>query len=453
MHCSNFAAVVTGMILFLSASGWAADWPQFRGPGARGVAENAKIPLNWDSATNVAWTADVPGLGWSSPVVAGDRVYLTTCISDSGHEVPELGFYLGKTRGGDRLRWSVLCYSLPTGKLLWQQEAHSGSSAPIHLKNSHASATPVTDGKRVYVWFGSIGLFCMDAASGKPVWSAPKLGGRRTRHDWGSGASPALHGESIYLVNDNEEESFVVALNNSTGQELWRKPRARETNWSTPFLWTHAQRTELIVPGTARTISYDPATGEENWSLTGASSITIPTPFAAHGLLFVASGYFGDKLRPLFAVKPGAKGDITPSSEQTQSEHIAWLNRAAAPYNPSPLVYGDQLYVLLDQGFLASYDAKTGTEIYEKQRIHTGGIANFTASPWAAAGHIFCLSETGDTFVVQPGPEFRVLRKNSLGEPCLATPAIAGDRLLIRTAGKLYCISSTKQPATPEPRK
>ena len=453
MKRSLIAGALASIILLTQGRAPASDWPQFRGPGARGVAEAAAIPLTWDTQTNVAWTIDVPGLGWSSPIVAGDRVYLTTCISEAGQEQPELGFYLGKNRGGDRLRWVVLCYSLQTGKLLWQQEAQTGSTQAIHLKNSHASSTPVTDGKHVYAWFGAVGLFCFDAASGAVGWSAPKLGGQRTRNDWGSGASPALHGETVFLVNDNEEDSFIVALDRSTGRELWRKPRERETNWSTPFVWTHALRTELIVPATKRTISYNLETGAEYWSLSGASTITIPTPFTAHGLLFVASGYFGDKLRPLFAIKPGANGDITPSSDETQTEHIAWVNRTAAPYNPSPLVYGDQLYVLLDQGFLASYDAKTGKQIYGKQRIHSGGIANFTASPWAASGHVFCLSETGDTFVVQPGPEFRVVGKNSLGEPCLATPAIAGDRLLIRTASKLYCIRSIATPPSSQTKK
>ncbi|HEX8310073.1 MAG TPA: PQQ-binding-like beta-propeller repeat protein, partial [Chthoniobacteraceae bacterium] len=268
-------------------------------------------------------------------------------------------------------------------------------------------------------------------------------GGQRTRHDWGSGASPVLHGDRIYLVNDNEEDAFVAAFDKNSGKELWRKKRPSETNWSTPFIWESGKRTELIVPATQRTTSYD-LDGNELWSLRGASSITIATPFSAHGLLYVASGYFGDALKPLFAIRPGASGDITPGKEETSTPHIAWLDRRAAPYNPSPLVYRDQLYVLLDQGFLASYDAVTGREIYGKQRLNAGGIANFTASPWASNGYIYCLSERGVTYAVEAGPEFKVVSTNDLGEPCLATPALAGDRLLIRTAGSLHCIREAK---------
>jgi outer membrane protein assembly factor BamB len=436
---SSSAIFVAGLLCFRAE---AAEWPQFRGPGARGVSDGAGLPKRWSATENVAWKADIPGLGWSSPIVSGSRVFVTTALQEGPAEEPELGFYLGKSRAGSGLHWLLLCLDLENGRLLWKQEARAGDGTAIHLKNSHASATPVTDGESVYAWFGAAGLFAFDAATGKPLWNAP-VGGQRTRHDWGGGASPVLHGDRIYLVNDNEEDAFVAAFDRKSGQELWRKKRPSETNWSTPFIWESGKRTELIVPATERTISYD-LEGNELWSLRGASSITIPTPFSAHGLLYVASGYFGDTLKPLYAIRPGASGDITPAKEETSTPHIAWLDRRAAPYNPSPLVYRDQLYVLLDQGFLASYDAVTGRESYGKQRLNAGGIANFTASPWASDGHIYCLSERGVTFVVEAGPQFKVIGTNDLGEPCLATPALAGDRLLIRTAGNLYCIREAK---------
>ncbi len=435
---NSSSVLLTLWLGLLGFEGHAAEWPQFRGPGARGVSDASGLPKTWSATKNVAWKTAIPGLGWSSPIVSGSRVFVTTALREGTEESPELGFYLGKSRAGDGLRWQVLCLDLDSGRQLWKQEAKAGDTKAIHLKNSHASATPVTDGKRVYAWFGAVGLFAFDAATGAPQWVAP-VGGQRTRHDWGSGASPVLHGTRIYLVNDNEDDSFVAAFDKESGKELWRKKRPRETNWSTPFIWESGERSELIVSATERIVSYD-LEGNELWSLRGASSITIPTPFAANGLLYVASGYFGDALKPLYAIRPGASGDLTPGRDDASGPHIAWLDRKAAPYNPSPLVYRDRLYVLLDQGFLACYDAATGREIHGKERLNSNGIANFTASPWASNGHVFCLSERGVTFVVEAGPHFKVVGMNDLGEPCLATPALAGDRLLIRSASSLSCI-------------
>ena len=422
----------------------AGDSPQFRGADSRGVVEdNPRLPEQWSETENVAWKVAVPGRGWSSPIVWGDKVFVTTVVSEGETEAPKPGLYFG----GDRPipptaahQFRVLCLDFATGKTLWDTEVHHGAPAgSVHLKNTYASATPVTDGERVYASFGDAGLFCLDM-KGAVVWTR-NFGTFKTRYGWGSAASPVLHKDRIYVVNDNEEKSFVTALDKLTGKDVWKVDRDEPSNWATPYIWENEKRIELVTPGRKRVRSYD-LNGTLLWEFGGMSSIVIPTPFAANGLLYICSGYVGDKVRPVFAIRPGASGDISLKPDETSSQFVAWYQRTGAPYNPSTLVYRDQFYVLFDGGFLASSDAKTGAELFGKQRLNTNGIAQFTASPWAYNGKIFCISESGDTYVVAAGPEFKVLRKNSLGEMCMATPAIAGNSLFVRTLTKLCRIST-----------
>jgi outer membrane protein assembly factor BamB len=307
-----------------------------------------------------------------------------------------------------------------------------------HLKNSLASETPVTDGERVYAYFGNVGLFCFDFA-GKALWSK-RWESVPTRFGWGTAASPVLHGDRIYVVNDNDRESFLVALNKKTGEQVWRVERDEKSNWATPFVWKNDKRTEIVTPGSGKIRSYG-LDGQLLWELGGMSMITIPTPITQDGLLYLTSGYVMDRRKPLFAIRPGAAGDLTLATGQTSNEYIAWCQKLAGPYNPSPIVYGDYLYVLYDLGQLACYHSRTGKEIYGKRRIAPSARA-FTASPWAYNGMLFCLSEDGDTFVIQAGPDFKLLRKNSLGETCLATPAIVSDSLIVRTESQLLRIKS-----------
>ena len=426
----------------LARSGEASgNWPQFRGPGALGVADNPGLPDRWGTNENVAWKVDVAGRGWSSPIVWGDRVFLTTVASDEEVELPKKGLYFGGERKEipkATAHWLVLCLDLGSGRELWRREVHAGRpTSQLHVKNTYASETPVTDGERVYAYFGNIGLFCLDL-EGKPLWSTnwPAV---RTRNGWGSAASPVLHQDRLFIVNDNDAQSFAVALDARTGRQRWRVERDEKSNWATPYVWQNEQRTELIMPGTRRVRSYD-LDGRLLWECGGMSSIVIPTPFSKFGLLYVCSGYVGDNTRPVFAIKPGATGDISLKPGETTNEFIAWHGAKAAPYNPSPLVYGDYFYVLFDFGFLSCHEAKTGRALYEKQRIRPEMATSFTASPWGSNGKLFALSEDGDTFVFQAGPAYKLLGKNSLDEMCMATPAIAGDRLLIRTLTKLYCL-------------
>lgn len=425
--------------LMLAAMAVAADdWAQFRGPEA-GVAEGKNLPVKWNTKENVAWSVDVPGRGWSSPVVVKGKIFLTTVDRQGGFEEAKKGLYFG----GERMkppeqeqRWLVLCFDFATGKKLWEREiAKHAPKTTVHIKNTYASETQVSDGERVYSYFGNLGIFCHDL-DGKLIWSK-NFDPVPTKFGWGTAASPVLHENKLFIVNDNEKESFLLCLDKTDGKELWKVKRDEKSNWATPFVWKNEKRTELVTAGAGKVRSYD-VDGNLLWELGGMSSLTIPTPFARHGLLYVGSGYVLDKKKPIFAIKPGAKGDISLKESETSNEFIAFALKDAGPYNPSFLVYGDYLYVLYDRGFFACFEAKTGKPVYEKQRLE----GQFTASPWAYDGKVFCLSEDGDTFVIEAGKEFKVVGKNRLDEMCMATPAVVGDSLIVRTLGKLYRIKN-----------
>jgi outer membrane protein assembly factor BamB len=373
--------------------------------------------------------------------VWGNRVFLTAVVNLGDSEPPKKGLYFG----GDRPEppksehhWKVLCIDLATGKVQWERTVHRGQPAtPIHLKSSYGAETPVTDGERVYALFGNVGVFAF-TLDGKEVWSR-RLEPRKTRHGWGSAASPVLHDQRLFIVNDNDEQPELFALDKTTGKQLWRVDRDEKSNWATPFIWASGQRTELVTPGSRAIRSYD-LNGKVLWSLRGMSSIAIPTPIAGGGLLFVTSGYVGDKLRPIYAIHPGASGDITPGRGETTNRFIAWSNPTGGPYNPSPLYYDERLYVLYDRGLVTCYQANTGKVLFDRERL-PDGLA-FTSSPWASGGRVFFLNEDGVCYVLRASDKFELLHTNKLAEDdmCLATPALAGDRLLIRTAARLYCL-------------
>ncbi len=417
------------------------NWPQFRGPGARGVAEGSALPDTWSSTENVEWKRDIPGRGWASPVVWGDKIFLSTVVNTGTSEEPKKGLYFGGNRPTppeSEHQWRVMCLDLNSGEIVWNNLVHVGKpQAPIHVKSSFASETPITDGERVYFCFGSVGIFCMDF-DGKEVWRH-ELAPLPTRYGWGMAASPVLHAGKLIYCNDNDQESYLLALDAKTGKELWKTPRDEKSNWATPFIWENEKRTEIVTPGSGAVRSYD-LDGKLLWSLTGMSSITIATPYAAHGLLYVSSGYVGDQKRPIYAIKPGASGDISLQGDATSNDYIVWSQPKAAPYNPTTLVSGDRLYVLYDRGLVACYDARTGKELYAPKRLPDGKA--FTTSPWANQGKIYCLNEDGVTFVLKDSDTFELLHTNKLADDDMgmATPAIAGDRLLIRTSARLYSI-------------
>ena len=425
----------------LTAPAAAGDhWPAFRGGDAAGVADDADLPDQWSPTENVAWKVEIPGRGWSSPVVWGDKIFLTTCI-DSG-EPPESrkGLYFGGEQNQAPQRsheWVVQCRRLESGELLWSRTVHEGiPTTPVHVKNTYASETPVTDGERLYCYFGNRGLYCLDFA-GKVLWSQ-EIAPRKTQMNWGPAASPALHEGRLYLVNDNQEESYMQCLDAATGQEVWRVARDEQSNWSTPFVWKNKLRTEVVTAGTRRARSYD-LSGKLLWEIAGMSPITIATPFEWKGLLFVTSGYVLAPKKPIYAIKPGGAGNISLGDKETENEFVAWSQKVAAPYNPTTLAYRDRLYVLYDRGLMGCFDAATGREIYSRQRL---GATEFTASPWASGGRVYCLSESGETYVITAGDEYHEERTNRLEEDdmCMATPAIARNNLLIRTLTRLYCL-------------
>ncbi len=430
----------------------AQNWPKFRGAQAGVAADDPRLPDRWTTTENVAWRIDLPGRSWSSPVLWDDHVFVVSAVNTANPN-PSLNpviTYLARSLGGtmsgadisratDEHRWTLFDIDVKTGKTRWERAIRAATPLQsVHQKNSYASETPVTDGERVYVYLGYAGLFAFDM-NGAPVWSKP-MDAPRMRTGWGTAASPVLHDGRIYIVNDNEERSFIAAFDARTGAQLWRTERDGEaSNWATPFVWQNEQRTEIVTTGSKKVRSYD-TNGRLLWELAGMTTIHAVTPVAGHGLLFVSSGYFPDNPRPTYAIRPGATGDISLKPGETSNAFIAWSNPTLASAYPSPLVLGDRYYTLMDRGFLTSNDPKTGKEIYGRQRIAVDS-GTFTASPWAYNGKIFAVSEDGDTFVMQAGPQFKLLGRNALNEMTLASPAVANGSLFIRTASKLYRIT------------
>lgn len=423
-----------------------AEWPRFRGTDGNGaVADDPRLPDRWSETENVLWVVDVPGLGWSSPVVADGKVFVTSVVNDKAaeNEQPKPGLYLGEGRRGvpsGTHQWTVLAFDLGTGKPHWKEVVRSGTP-PVgrHPKSTYAAETPATDGEQLYVLFGDVGLFCFDL-DGNRRWTHP-IEAKATLADYGAAASPVVHGDRVFYVYDNQEASEIVALDAASGQVAWRVPRDEPSTWATPLVWRTDDRVEIVVPGKKRIRSYG-LDGTLIWEMDGRmSNLVIPSPLAAEGLLYIASGYVGDMNRPAWAIRPGAVGDITLAEGETSNKFVQWFQPKGGPYNPSPLVYRGIYYLLLDRGMMSAYDARTGELLYDRVRFPRG--ASFTASPWACNGRVFCLDERGTTHVLAAGREFRPLHANELdAETCLATPAVADGRLLLRTAGRLLCIGT-----------
>jgi outer membrane protein assembly factor BamB len=442
----------------LAAAALADDWPEFRGPNGSAVSADKQLPAEWGRDSNVAWKVKLHGYGWSSPVVWGDRVFVTTAVSDN-QKKPSGGmggFSPGGFGGGrppsDVYKWQVYCLKASDGAELWHQTAaeHKPTIA-IMAANTYASETPLTDGERVYAYFGMTGVFCFDM-DGKPLWNKD-LGSYRMGMGYGTGGSPAQDARRLFVQCDNEEKSFLVALDKKTGEELWRKERPEASTWSTPLVWKNKGRTEVVCMGSKKVRSYDPETGEQLWELGGMSGQCHASPATGDDLLYVGtgggfgpsgfgSGGFGPGGggRPLFAVKAGASGDITLKGDATSNDGVAWFQPQAGPDMASPLVYDGYVYVLEQRGSrLSCYDAKSGERVY---RERLSGATGFTASPTACDGKVFCPADDGRTYVVQAGRDFKVLAKNDLNEMMWASPAVAGGSLFLRTVDHLYCIRS-----------
>ncbi len=334
-------------------------------------------------------------------------------------------------------RWVVMCLDRDSGKLLWERVAHEGKpTIPTHRSNTFASETPIVDGERVYAYFGMTGLYCYDLG-GKLLWKKD-LGSFPMSSGWGTGSSPALEGDRLFVQCDNEEASFLVALDKRTGDELWRVDREEESNWSTPYVWKNKHRTELVTAGGGKMRSYDPATGKVLWEVAGISGRCSATPVGTDDLLYVGVGGGRGGAGPLVAIRASAEGELDLADTSAESG-IAWSTPRAGPPMASPLIYDGAIYVLEQRGGIIScYDAQTGKERYKKR---LEGAAGFTASPWAFDGKIYCLDETGQTFVIAPGPEPDVQAINKLDDQFWSSAAVAGNHLLLRGVNYLYSIA------------
>lgn len=435
--CSLLGCLLVVCALY-SQTAKGSNWPQWRGPEGQGVSEEKGLPLEWSDAKNIKWKTALPGRGHSSPIVWGNRIFLTTAIEgaivpgkqavkhmDEGKE-----FKHPDAVGGDRRHtFKVICLDRDSGKILWERTAYEGTVYDDHhKKGGYASSTPATDGKYVYAFFGSEGLYCYDF-KGDQVWKE-SFGGIATM-GMGTATSPLLYENLVILQCDEDsgEKSFIVACDKKTGKQVWRTPRKVQASWATPILVRAGGRTELITSGNELVISYDPATGKEYWRCKGVESNAIPTPLAGHNMVFISAGY---PAKRTIAIRLGGSGDIS------NTPNIAWSYDKGTAYVPSPILYGDYIYLTTDRGILTCLDAKTGKVVYEGGRVPVP--ATFTASPVAFEGRILLTSEDGDTFVVKAGAKHEVVGTNSLGEPVYASPAISKGKIFIRGEKNLYCI-------------
>jgi outer membrane protein assembly factor BamB len=413
-----------------------ANWHQWRGPDANGVSETAKPPLEWGPEKNIQWKVPIEGEGSSTPIVWGDRVFLLMSI-DTGkvdpklpkpEDQPERPF--GITFPNTMYQFVVLCLDRNTGREIWRRTAiekipHEGH----HGDNNFASYSPTTDGKRLYAWFGSAGVYCYDL-NGELLWSRD-LGEVSTRRSFGEGSSPVVHGNRLVINRDNEGQSYVIVLNAETGETVWKQNRDEESSWATPLVLEAAGKTQVIVNASNRVRSYDLEDGALIWECGGQVGNVTPCPVSENGFVYCMSGYRGNAA---FAIPLSAEGDIT-NAKQT-----VWSLNRGTPYVPSPVLYDGLLYFnQSNNGILTCVDAKTGKVVIERTRME--GVPNMYASPVGADGRVYFVSRDGTTLVIARDTGLKVLAVNRLGEDVDASPALAGNQLFIRGKKHLYCIA------------
>jgi outer membrane protein assembly factor BamB len=428
----------------------AADWPQFRGPNGGSTADQAAIPDEWGKDKNIAWTAKIPGSGWAQPVVVGDKVFVATAVSDPPFVPKDMMKGVmdpgsrpdpntkGPKPGPDiKIDWQLVCLDLATGKEKWTKTAASGKPKyAIHPSNTYATETPCADAERVYAFFGQAGVLVAYDHAGKEVWKKD-VGAFPGNADLGLGASPALHAGTLFVPLTNEQTATVLALDAKTGTEKFAIKRDKPgTSWATPFVWANAARTELVVCGKGVVSGHDLTDGKELWRLTNIDSSFSSSPAATKEVLVFGNGGPGSK-SPLIGVKAGANGDISLKDKETTNDYVAYFKLGAAPGMASPVAVGEYVYVP-GQGTLACYEAKTGKQVFKEP---LKGARMIAASPVAAGGKLFITEETGKTLVVKAGTELEILHTNVLDDLVWSSPAVAGDRLLIRGVKGLYCVT------------
>ncbi len=447
---------MTRLLIGLLLAGTAAEaqdrfpWPSFRGPSASGIADGQDPPTEWSAETghNIQWKTEVRGLGHSSPVVWGDRLFVTSAVSDDPDPVFRYGTDGRQDRRSDREpnTWFVHAVDRDTGEILWEREAASGApTIQRHPKNSYSSATPATDGETLVTLFATGALQAWDL-DGNRRW-AVELGpidagaSYDDSYQWGAASSPIIWRDLAIVLADQQRGSFLAAFDLETGEEVWRVERDLISSFGTPTVHTGADRPELITNGAGTMHGYDPATGSELWRMTGSSFNTTPTPVVQDGLIYLTSGY---RFRPIFAVRLGASGDISLPEGASSSDDVAWSSQRDGPYMASPLVYQGRLYVVSAGGVLTVFDSGTGERLYRRRIGERGGA--YTASPVAADGRVYLTSEDGDVFVIRAGAEYELLSVNPMGAVCLATPALSDGQVLVRTASGLVAATEGVAP-------
>jgi outer membrane protein assembly factor BamB len=428
-----------------AASSGRGSWPSFRGAQASGVADGQNLPDHWDVKTgeHILWRTPIPGLAHSSPIVWGDRVFVTSAISQRPNATFKPGLYGDGDASDDRSRhrWMIYALDKRTGRVIWERVAQEGE--PLnkrHIKSTYASATPATDGRLVVAWFGSQGVHAYDV-NGNFHWKVDLGRVDMGAYDiptfeWGPASSPILWNGLVILQCDTQADSFLLALDAETGKTVWKTDRQELPSWGTPTVVTTEAGPELVTNASNFVRGYDPKTGRELWRLGGSSKITAPTPIAADGLIVIASGRAPE--RPVFAVRPGAQGDITPARGASSSPGVAWSKTGRGSYMPTPLAYRGVLYVLGNNGIFDAYTLKTGDEVYRERVPHPG--SGFSASPIAADGKIYVSGEDGDIIVLAAGPGFKALATNTMGESLMATPALSEGVLYVRGAQHLVAV-------------
>ena len=425
---------------YSTAAAKTSNWPQWRGPDGRGVSEEKGLPAEWTSTTNVKWKTPISGRGHSSPIVWGKKIFLTTSVDGETipgrtpgvtHKLSDGTDFVHPDAVGANLKhtFKVVCLDRATGKILWERVACEG---PVHdsrhKKASFASSTPATDGKYVFAFFGSEGLYAYDF-NGKLLWKQDlgKLGTASV----GYGVSPILYKNLVIMQCDESGmKSFVAAFDKKTGKEVWRVARKVDVTWTSPVLVRAGNRMELVTAAAEAIIAYDPLTGKELWRHKGLESNAVPTPVVYNDLVIVTSGY---PKKIALALKAGGNGDVT-------GKQLVWTYNKGTAYVPSPISYGEYIYLMTGNGSITALDAKTGKVSYEAARVPKA--TTFLASPVAFEGKILLTSEEGDTYVLRAGPKHEVLGTNSLGEPVYASPAIAGGNIFIRSEKHLYAIGN-----------
>ena len=421
------------------------NWPSFRGSSSSGVIDGPLLLESWnvESGEGILFRIATPGLAHSSPIIWNDQIFLTTAVSSEASADFKPGLYGSGDASPDRSEhvWQVLCHDKHSGEILWQATAKRAvPQDKRHIKATYANSTPATDGKHVVAFFGSEGLFCF-STEGDLLWQK-ELGRLDVgaydlpSYEWGSASSPIIHDGRVFVQCDSQSNSFLIALDVTNGEILWRTPRDELPSWGTPTLYPGDERNapELITNGSNFIRAYDPRTGAELWRLGGSSKITAPTPVFADGIIIVASGRAPE--RPIFAIRPGGRGDISSGN------HLAWSLTRRGPYMPTPLIYRGNVYVLNNDGPFACYDLQTGAEHYYLRLPHRGD--GFSASPVASNGKIYLSSESGEILIVKAGETFEEAISYSLGEPIMATPAISNGVLYVRGARHLIAIGNAQ---------